>query len=146
MKKFNGFYAIIIFVLFTVIEIHSQNIKNTPGTAGEFRVRDGATIFLKIKQANGSFVIPSSGENSLMRAIYKGSGRFLHTYRATGANRMNTFLGLSSGNFCLGGVYGGQMSNNTGMVYYSSSSLSIGSGITILKRENRNTFVTLEKK
>ncbi len=86
---------------------NAQDITNTLGTNGVFKIKDGSSDYLTLSQSTGEVNIlktlrlenttsPTTG------VIFKGADRFLHNY---GAN--NTFIGINSGNFTMTG------SNNT---------------------------------
>jgi hypothetical protein len=57
--------------------------------------------------------------------IYKGTNRFLHNYFGSGTSGENTFLGVNSGNFTLGGT-NFQGSFNTAVGYSSLPNLTTG--------------------
>ncbi|NOS86029.1 MAG: hypothetical protein HOP31_12880 [Ignavibacteria bacterium] len=103
-----------LFILFACGELLlAQNITNTLGTTGTFRIKDGSTDYLTLSQSNGQVNIlrslrlesttgPSTG------VVYMGADKFLHNY-GTG----NTFLGLNAGNFTMTG------NNNSSIGYLS---------------------------
>ena len=123
MKK-----IIIIFFLFVLIGTsRSQNITNTLGSSGVFRIKDGSTTFLNIRQSDGMtdlfgnlrFVNTNS---NLKGIIYKDIESFIHNYEGIGSLGGNTFLGLSAGNFTMTSAR-----YNTGIGYRVLNDLTTGS-------------------
>ena len=111
----------------------SQNITNTLGTSGVFKIKDASTEYLSLNQSNGQLSISRTilllnTISSTTGVVYKGTDRFLHDYQGTGTDGFNTFLGQKSGNFTLGGSVFYEASNNTGVGYRSLSSLTSGFG------------------
>jgi hypothetical protein len=112
---------------------HSQDINGKLGTGEQFIIRDTANTFLTLSQSTGnltlnrSLILPSTSAGSQLGTIFKGTNRFLHTYYGIGTAGNNTFLGINSGNFTLGGSSSNDGSNNTAVGYNSLSSLTIGS-------------------
>ena len=107
--------------------LYSQNIINTLGSNGMFKIKGETGEYFTISQSNGyislnrSFVLPNTTSSNL-GIIYKGTNRFLHTYHTTEENGYNTFLGVNAGNFSLLS----QARFNTGVGPYSLSSLTTG--------------------
>ncbi|MCI0448650.1 MAG: hypothetical protein L0Y79_02550 [Chlorobi bacterium] len=97
--------AIIFFILFILVcaSIFSQNITNTLGTSGLFKIKDGSTDYMTLSQSTGQLNILKTlrlenTSNSTTGIIFKGTDRFLHNY-----GTYNTFLGVTSGNFTMSG-------------------------------------------
>lgn len=104
---------VITFIIFFVLnQLNAQNISNTLGTAGIFSVKDNTNTFLSISQSNGNITFISETAGSQRGSLFKGSDRFLHTYYGSGTDGSNTFLGINSGNFTMGGI-GSEGSYNT---------------------------------
>ncbi len=117
--------AIIITVLM-VLNTLSQNITNTIGFNGVFKIKDGVTDFFTLNQLDGSIILNLGQPGNLRGSILKGSTQFLHTYSGSGTSGANTFLGLKAGNFNIGGL-GSEGSFNTGVGFESLNSLTTGS-------------------
>lgn len=107
-------------------KIFSQDITNTLGAGGLFKVKDATTDFLTLNQSNGTITLPLLFGGIQQGSIFKGTDRFLHTYYGTGTDGNNTFLGIQAGNFTMGGVNTNEGSYNTGVGYRSLSSNSTG--------------------
>ncbi len=117
----------VLFLIFANT-VFSQDITNTLGVGGLFKVKDAATDFFILDQSNGTITLPINLANNQLGSIFKGTQRFLHTYYGSGTDGFNTFLGINSGNFSMGGgsnVYQG--SYNTGVGYASLNSNTTGS-------------------
>jgi hypothetical protein len=131
MKKIN--ILLITFSLFYSVLTYSQNINGKLGTGGQFIIRDTTNTFLTLSQSTGnltlnrSLILPSTSAGSQLGTIFKGTNRFMHTYYGTGTAGNNTFLGINSGNFTLGGSFSNDGSYNTALGYNSLSSLTNGS-------------------
>lgn len=106
--------------------IFSQDITNTLGAGGLFKVKDATTDFLTVDQSNGIITLPSLLGSNQKGSIFKGTDRFLHTYFGAGTDGNNTFLGIQAGNFTMGGVSSNDGSYNTGVGYRSLFSNSTG--------------------
>jgi trimeric autotransporter adhesin len=109
----------------------SQNITNTLGTNGVFKIKHGTIDYLSLNQSNGQLSISrnlvlSNTSSSTSGVIYKGPDWFLHDYSGNGTDGYNTFLGINSGNFTLGGLLS-MGSYNTAVGAYSLFSLTTGS-------------------
>lgn len=110
--------------------IYAQNIINTLGTNGVFTLKDNTITYLSLNQSSGylylnnSFVLPHT-INATSGVLYKDIERFLHNYQADGTDGVNTFLGLSSGNFTMSGT-GFEASYNTGIGVNALYSLTTG--------------------
>lgn len=107
-------------------KIFSQDITNTLGAGGLFKVKDATTDFLTLNQSNGTITLPLQLAGNQQGSIFKGTDRFLHTYYGTGTDGNNTFLGIQAGNFTMGGVNSNEGSYNTGVGYRSLYSNSTG--------------------
>ncbi len=124
--------AAALFLLNTEVSV-SQNIINTLGSNGVFKIKGETGEYLTINQSNGylslnrSFVLPNTTSSNL-GVIYKGTNRFIHTYHTTEDIGYNTFLGINAGNFSLLS----QARFNTGVGPYSLSSLTTGNMNTAL--------------
>lgn len=101
--------------LFTVLcvcstTLFSQNITNTLGTSGAFKIKDATNNYLTVSQPTGylslykSLVIPNSTDSTL-GVIFKGTDRFIHNYSLNSLDGYNTFIGIKSGNFTMTGGY-----------------------------------------
>ena len=127
MKALTTLLVLLLISFYT----YSQNITNTLGTEGLFTVKDGSTTFLSLSQSDGflslnnSFTLPVT-TGSTLGVIFKGANRFIHDYKAPGANGFNTFVGVNSGNFTMTASFSYQASNNTSVGYSSLSSLTTG--------------------
>ncbi len=113
--KFIKMKYIILIIMFSglCLNLLSQNITNTIGINGVFKIKDGATDFFTLNQSNGTIILPNEAGN-IRGSIYKGGYRFLHSYYGTNTHGLNTFLGINSGNFTMGGLYA-EGSYNTGV-------------------------------
>ncbi len=102
MKK----YILLLLAIFiaSLTNIYSQNITNTLGTSGVFTIKDNTNTFLSLNQSDGTVSLISPLAGNQRGSIFKGTGRFLHTYYGTGTQGYNTFLGINSGNFTMGGT------------------------------------------
>lgn len=124
----------ILFILICNLTVcnlqYSQNITNTLGSNGVFSLKDNSTTYLSLNQSSGylylnnSLVLPHT-VNSTTGVMYKDIQRFLHNYQADGTDGVNTFLGLSSGNFTMSGT-GIEASYNTGIGVNALYSLTTG--------------------
>jgi hypothetical protein len=93
-----------VLVVFSVLS-QAQNITNTIGTSGVFRIKDGTTTYFNIRQSDGMTDLSGnlrlvSTVSNLKGIIYKDLESFIHDFGGTGLGG-NTFMGLSSGNFTL---------------------------------------------
>ena len=122
----------LLLVLISVSDNFSQNITNTLGASGLFSIKDGSTTFMSLSQATGNL---SLNKNIMMQftisssegIIFKYGLRFIHDFFDPATYGGNTFVGLNSGNFTMGGSLG-QGSYNTGMGLYTLNSLTNGYG------------------
>ena len=122
MKK-----IIVAFCLLVPSLVYSQNnITNTLGTGGVFTIKDGSTTFFTLSQSDGHITLPAT-TNSSLGVIFKGSDRFFHDFKPTGAYGENTFLGINSGNFSMPSSNGLESSYNTGIGAGSLNRITTGS-------------------
>jgi hypothetical protein len=121
--KTNIFLAFLFIALTT--SINSQSILQQINTNGKFHVQDinnTSNDFFTVDYNTGHLNIFSG-------AIFKGADRFIHNYQAPGKDGQNTFVGINSGNFTMGGgQFSSYASYNTGVGYSSLSSLTSGPG------------------
>lgn len=138
---------ILVFFLSSVM-LFSQNITNTLGSNGLFTIEDGSTTFFSLDQSDGeltlsgSIVIPSQAHDSQVGTIFKGSQRFIHTYKPSGATGGNTFIGINSGNFSMAAGNATHSTFNTSVGYASMYSLTTGYFNSALGYQalNKNTY------
>jgi hypothetical protein len=130
--KTNSLLLTICLLLITS-NVHAQNIINTLGASGTYKIKDGTTDFLNLDQSTGNISLLRNVEiggvlNSTitMGVITRNGTRFIHNYQAAGTVGFNTFIGISSGNFTLSGS-GSESSYNTCVGYQSLSELTTGS-------------------
>lgn len=114
------------FILLLTINAYAQNITNTLGAGGLFKVKDATTDFFTLNQNNGTITLPLQLSGNQRGSIFKGADRFLHTYNGTGTDGNNTFIGINAGNFSMGGINSYEGSANTGVGYRSLFSNSTG--------------------
>lgn len=126
MKKILGFILILNLSLFC------QNITNTLGSLGVFKIKDGTNEYFTLSQSNGNAVFLKNIElgnitnsTSTSGMITKNGERFIHNYQAPGTSGLNIFIGLSSGNFTMSGT-GNNASLNTAVGYLTLNSLTTG--------------------
>ncbi len=113
---------------------YSQDIINILGTNGVFKIKDASNDFLTLSQSTGNlslnrnFLLPIAIPGSQVGIVFKGNNSFIHDYRATGTNGLNTFLGLNAGNFTMYGTGSSllEASYNTGIGHNSLGSLTTG--------------------
>ncbi len=125
--------VLILMLLFlTASQSLSQNITNTLGANGLFKVKGPLNEILSISQSSARMNI--SGNLNLMsatdtsRGIFMKSGKsFLHDYKASGTDGYNIFMGESAGNFSLLGENSASSSYNIGIGYKSLNKLTNGS-------------------
>lgn len=101
MKKILSTIAVIILIISGIS--NAQNITNTLGAAGLFKIKDATNDYLTLSQTNGQVNILKTlrlenTTGSEVGVILKGLSRFIHNYGSG-----NTFVGLNSGNFLLTG-------------------------------------------
>ncbi len=124
------FTTILLAILPASLNGQSGSINNTLGSGGSFNIKDGSSTFLSLSQSNGylglnkSLTLPVTTDATL-GVIFKGAGRFIHDYQASGTNGQNTFVGVNSGNFTMSGS-GSFASNNTSVGHSSLTSLTTG--------------------
>jgi len=132
IMKFN---AIITFFLFVIAcsfnAAYSQNISNTLGSYGVFRIKDNTTVFAELNQTDGklslfgNLSIPVT-TNSATGVIYKGYTRFIHDYAPNNSYGLNTFIGMNAGNFAMVSPIAYECSYNTGIGPQSLALLTTG--------------------
>ena len=111
----------------------SQNMTVTLGTGGLFTIKDTSNNYLTLSQLTGQVNIlrnlrlELTGNDSTIGVIYKGVNRFIHDFRPSGVDGLNTFVGINSGNLTMSGINPWEASNNTGVGYFSLTNLTTGS-------------------
>jgi len=131
MKHLKSIFTVTLTLLLSGV-IYSQNITNTLGTNGVFKIKDASNDYLILSQTNGNLSLfrnmelgGDSVSTSTRGVITKNGRRFIHNYQALGTDGFNTFIGLEAGNFTMSGI-GAQASYNTGVGYRSLYSLTTG--------------------
>ena len=125
------FYLSAIAMLIS-FSLFGQDINGKLGTNGQFIIRDTSSTFLTLSQSTGNLslnrnlIFTTMTAGSQTGVIYKGNSRFIHNYFGSGTTGENTFVGINSGNFTLGGS-SANGSFNTGTGYSTLSSLTTGS-------------------
>ncbi|HEY3251161.1 MAG TPA: tail fiber domain-containing protein [Ignavibacteria bacterium] len=104
---------ILLLSILISISVMAQNITNTLGTSGLFKIKDASTDYLTLSQSTGQVNILRSlrlenTSSSAIGVLYKGAERFLHNFGGD-----NLFLGLNSGNFTLTGFRNSAFGNST---------------------------------
>lgn len=135
------FSTIVLFCLIVSDTAVSQHITNTLAPGGNFVIKDVTTSYFILRQTDGTIILPSMIPGSLSGSIFKGENRFLHTYRGSGTNGFNIFLGINSGNFTMGGS-AGESSFNNGVGAYALSSLTTGSWNSAFGNESLRSNTT----
>jgi hypothetical protein len=135
------FSTIVLFCLIISGTAVAQGITNTLGPGGNFVIKDVTTSYFILRQTDGTIILPSMIPGSLSGSIFKGENRFLHTYRGSGTNGFNIFLGINSGNFTMGGS-AGESSFNNGVGAYALSSLTTGSWNSAFGNESLRSNTT----
>lgn len=143
MKYFGN---IILFLALPVM-VFSQNITNTIGTTGQFKIKDAANTYFTLSQSNGYIEFLRSlklQETTDLNTgvIYKGTSTFIHNYKNASNLGNNTFVGINSGNFIMGGVSFTHGSMNTGVGASTLSSLTTGSWNTAIGYNSLNANTT----
>ncbi|HEY3250298.1 MAG TPA: tail fiber domain-containing protein [Ignavibacteria bacterium] len=98
--------------------LYSQNITNTLGITGSFKIKDGAATFFTLTQSNGyvelskSLKLPATTDLNT-GVIYKGTERFIHDYKPPSNIGENTFVGINSGNFTMSSATSTHASRNS---------------------------------
>src|SRR4030095_13381668 len=137
-KIFTGLFSFLIFSVIYLNASYSQNITNTLGSNGSFKIKDGATTFFTLSQSNGAVDFAknlkiASTTGSATGVILKNNTRFIHDYNAPGTTGFNLFIGLNSGNFTLSGTsqeasYNLGVGNSTlGVLTTGYSNVAVGS-------------------
>ena len=125
-KKLKHFIISVMLLIFSAASVYSQSITNTLGTNGLFSIKDADNIYLTLTQTTGQVNILRSlrlenTTSSTLGVMFKGADRFLHNYGV-----INTFLGVSSGNFTMTGT------GNSGLGVNSLTSNTTGNNNTAL--------------
>ena len=128
--------AVLLLLIFPAI-LSAQHINNTLGATGQFTIKDAAATYFSLTQSSGYIDISKSirlQETTDLNTgvIYKGSSQFIHNYRNASNMGNNTFIGINSGNFTLGGGSFTNGSLNTGVGSNTLSALTTGSWNTAL--------------
>ena len=115
---------VIMFICLISVNGFAQDITNTLGPGGVFKIKDVATDFLTLSQSTGQVNILKTlrlenTSNSTTGVIFKGMNRFIHNYY--NGTSYNTFMGMFAGNFTLTTA-----NENTGIGYSSLLSLTNG--------------------
>lgn len=128
---------IVICNLFICNLQYAQHITNTLGTSGQFRIKDASNTYFTLTQSNGYIELFKGlrlQETTDLNTgvIYKGTSQFIHNYKNASNMGNNTFVGINSGNFTLGGgsFTGGSM--NSGFGANTLAALTTGSWNTAL--------------
>ncbi len=113
--------SLIICYAVICLNIFGQNITNTLGISGVFKIKDGTTDYLTVAQSTGQLNILKTvrlenTSGSSVGVIYKGIDRFIHNY-----GNFNTYVGVNSGNFSVSGGY------NSAFGSYSLANITSGS-------------------
>jgi hypothetical protein len=133
-------FAAALFFLFASVQF-AQHIVNTLGVSGQFTIKDASTTYFTLSQSTGNLsllrgISLSQTTSSTTGIIFKNGVSFIHNYAPSGAEGSNTFAGINSGNFTLGGgssvegsyntAFGtGTLSSNT--TGYQNSALGVSS-------------------
>lgn len=104
----------------------SQNITNTLGSNGVFKIKDGSSDFLTLNQSNGTINLHDQLVANQRGSILKGGARFLHTYYPSGSSGANTFIGINSGSFTMSSTNPNHASYNTSVGHNTLSLLTNG--------------------
>lgn len=120
------FLSIAALAFIMSIPLSSQNITNTLGNTGSFKIKDAGTTFLNVRQSDGQIdfyynIKLNNTSTSTTGIIYKGNNSFIHDFEGTNSNGGNTFIGSKSGNFTMTGS-----SYNTGVGQSTLNSLTTG--------------------
>lgn len=109
------------------------SINNTLGTGGSFTIKDNSTTFVSLNQADGywnlarSLTLPVTDADASLGVVFKGTERFIHDFKGSGTDGLNTFVGVNSGNFTMSmGSSSAEASHNTAVGHSSLSSLTSG--------------------
>jgi hypothetical protein len=131
MKNF--FSTIVLSVMLVVGISNGQDITNTLAPNGSFKIKDNSTDYLSLSQTTGNLSLFKNMElggltNSTpsIGVITKDGERFIHNYMAPGTAGLNTFIGINSGNFTMGGSLSNEGSYNTAVGVLTLTSLTTG--------------------
>ena len=130
--KTNFFTIMLVILSFT--GLYSQNSTLTLGQNGVYYIDDSLhTNLFNVNSVNGQVHILNSLRlettiNNSIGVIFKGTDRFIHDYTAPNKDGFNTFIGINSGNFTIGGGSFGSInaSGNTAVGYSTLSLLTSG--------------------
>ncbi len=111
--------------------IYTQNIINTLGITGSFKIKDNNTSYLTLTQGTGLIEILKSVKLNITSdqytgIIFKGDNHFIHNYKNPQNLGNNTFVGIKSGNFLMGGANFADGSNNSGFGTNTLNALTNG--------------------
>lgn len=132
MKLINVLFIIVIIFLFPIKKINSQNINNTLGESGIFKIKDASTDYFTLTQSTGQVNILKglrleiSENDSTIGVLYKGTNRFIHDYKPTTAEGNNIFIGINSGNFTMSASTSLFASQNSALGFNSLNSITTG--------------------
>lgn len=131
------YLKILILLIVLQLIVFSQNITNTLGATGQFKIKDAFNTYFTLSQSNGYMDLLRSlklQETTDINTgvVYKGNSPFIHNYKNASNMGNNTFVGINSGNFSLGGVSFTNGSMNTGLGANTLTSLTTGSWNTAL--------------
>ncbi|MGA3286813.1 MAG: tail fiber domain-containing protein [Bacteroidota bacterium] len=138
--------TLILLLVVFVLPMYSQNITNTLGTGGVFTIKDASNSYLTLSQSSGLLSLSKNlnlltTTSSSLGVITKGGSRFIHDFAPAGANGLNIFIGMNSGNFTMTGT-SNSASYNTGIGYNSLQSLTTGSYNTALGCQSLSSNTT----
>lgn len=133
---------IFLLIIFPAL-ITAQNINNTLGVTGQFKIKDATNTYFTLSQSKGYTELNKSlklQETTDLNTgvIYKGTSHFIHNYKNASNMGNNTFVGINSGNFTLDGASFTHGSMNTGIGANTLSSLTTGSWNTALGYQSLN--------
>jgi trimeric autotransporter adhesin len=124
--------CVIICAAIPVNTLKAQNIINTLGTTGSFKIKDGVNDYFLLSQSTGSITLyrniefgGTSNSTSTVGVITKNGESFIHNYAAPNTSGKNTFIGLNSGNFTMSGT-NIQASFNTAVGYQTLNLITTG--------------------
>lgn len=132
-----NFRKVILLLIMLPVISGAQHITNTLGSLGEFKIKDAGSTYFSLTQSNGYIELSKSlklQETTDLNTgvIYKGASTFIHNYKNASNMGNNTFVGVNSGNFTLGGGSFTVGSMNSGFGANTLSSLTTGSWNTAL--------------
>lgn len=95
------------------------------GGGSSYWDRDSGNGYLTPSTDTDSIVLKDTTANKI-GVIYKGTKSFIHNFYGSGTTGYNTFVGIYSGNFNMGGTYSYQGSYNNGIGYNTLNKLTEG--------------------